>query len=294
MGTHPIFESDFDCLTDMLCRTIYSIRKRALSVLKGNRDRFGGLNVYSYENENASDFPESLQMSLEEWKQTGIRGTWFHVSGAQTAWIPHLVENGFQFHHAKNETAVLTRWLPEDESSGIPEYPHTYLGVGTITINEKNEILVIKEKVRFYNNWKFPGGYVDRGENILDAAVREVKEETGVQTEAIGLVGFRHVLPQKDIPFPPFKCADIYAICALRPTGDETIVRQEREVSEAEWLPVDEFLEKGSTHNTHFLNAYLKAKEQNIIVTPHDFSMKYGNADRHMLMYFNDFMNSSS
>ena len=66
---------------------------------------------------------------------------------------------------------------------------------------------MIKEKVRFYNNWKFPGGYVDRGENILDAAVREVKEETGVQTEAIGLVGFRHVLPQKDIPFPPFKCA---------------------------------------------------------------------------------------
>ena len=101
----------------------------------------------------------------------------------------------------------MTRWLPEDESSGIPEYPHTYLGVGTITINDKNELLVIKEKVRFYNNWKFPGGYVDRGENILDAAVREVKEETGVQTEAIGLVGFRHVLPQADIPFPPFKCA---------------------------------------------------------------------------------------
>ena len=87
---------------------------------------------------------------------------------------------------------------------------------------------------------------------------------------------------------------DIYAICALRPTGDETIVRQEREVSEAEWLPVDEFLEKGSLHNTHFLNAYLKAKDQNVIISPHDFSMKYGNADRHMLMYFNDILDSSS
>ena len=41
------------------------------------------------------------------------------------------------------------------------------MGVGTITMNDKNEILAIKEKVRFYNNWKFPGGYVDRGENIL-------------------------------------------------------------------------------------------------------------------------------
>ena len=203
----------------MLSRTIYSIRNRALSVLKGNRDRFGGLSVFSSENENASDFAESLRNSLEEWKATGIRGAWFHVSGAHTAWIPHLVENGFQFHHAKNETAVLTRWLPEDESSGIPEYPHTYLGVGTITINDKNEILVIKEKVRFYNNWKFPGGYVDRGENILDAAVREVKEETGVQTEPIGLVGFRHVLPQQDIPFPPFKCAGKHLTHAAKVTN---------------------------------------------------------------------------
>ena len=87
---------------------------------------------------------------------------------------------------------------------------------------------------------------------------------------------------------------DIYAICALRPTGDLTIVRQEREVSEAEWLPVDEFLEKGSSHNTHFLNAYLKAKEENIIVSAHDFSMKYGNADRHMLMYYNNYLETNS
>ena len=35
-------------------------------------------------------------------------------------------------------------------------------------------------------------------------------------------------------------------ICALRPTGSQEIVRQEREVSEAVWLPMDEFLKNGS------------------------------------------------
>ena len=44
----------------------------------------------------------------------------------------------------------------------------------------------------------------------MDAAVREVKEETGVETEPVGIVGFRHVLPQVDIPFPAHGCSDIY------------------------------------------------------------------------------------
>ena len=86
------------------------------------------------------------------------------MSDDETRWISDLLENGFTFHHAKGSTAVLTRWLPEGESSGIPEYPSLYIGVGTITINDKNEILCIKEKVRWYNNWKFPGGYVDKKE----------------------------------------------------------------------------------------------------------------------------------
>ena len=37
-------------------------------------------------------------------------------------------------------------------------------------------------------------------------------------------------------------------ICALKPKagGNKTIVKQEREISEADWIPVDDFLEHGS------------------------------------------------
>ena len=37
--------------------------------------------------------------------------------------------------------------------------------------------------------WSFPSGYVDRGESVEDAAVRETKEETGLDVKITGLLG---------------------------------------------------------------------------------------------------------
>jgi ADP-ribose pyrophosphatase YjhB (NUDIX family) len=48
------------------------------------------------------------------------------------------------------------------------------------------------------DNWALPGGAIDLGESLTDAAIRETKEETGIDTEITGLVGIytnpRHVI----------------------------------------------------------------------------------------------------
>merc|ERR1712091_276535 len=89
---------------------------------------------------------------------------------------------------------MLTHWLPEGESNPLPGYTSHSLGVGAVVINEHNQILVVQEKsgpAAGIDFWKYPTGMVDAGEDAAMAAVREVKEETGVDAEIVQLVAFR-------------------------------------------------------------------------------------------------------
>ena len=54
-----------------------------------------------------------------------------------------------------------------------------------------NEVLIIDRKLK-YPGWSFPGGHVERGESICDCAVREVKEETGLEVSNLKNCGVVH------------------------------------------------------------------------------------------------------
>lgn len=65
----------------------------------------------------------------------------------------------------------------------------TYI-VACVLINEKNEVLMIQEaKKSCAGKWYLPAGRMECGETIVDAAIREVLEETGLNIEVTTLLG---------------------------------------------------------------------------------------------------------
>ena len=63
------------------------------------------------------------------------------------------------------------------------DYPRPALTVDLVLVTREDRprvLLIKRKKDPFAGTWAFPGGFVDEGERLIDAAVRELKEETGL------------------------------------------------------------------------------------------------------------------
>ncbi|XP_011494321.1 PREDICTED: nucleoside diphosphate-linked moiety X motif 6 [Ceratosolen solmsi marchali] len=245
------FTKTTDRLNMQVVKLLFTTMTQPLYKFRGQSDRYDGITVDSkLEPCEAEIFSKRLEVSLDQWIKDKRRTVWFQVDLSQSYWIPELIKRGFKFHHAKEDRAMLYRWLSNIEMSNVPPYAHTNIGVGAVVLNDKTkEILVVKDKHGIStSNWKLPGGYIELEEDIAHAAEREVVEETGVIAKFKCLLAIRHT------HYSTFGCSDIYTICCLVPQTFN-IVKCHREISECQWMKLEEFITHPHVHSNNRLLA---------------------------------------
>ena len=223
--------------------------------------------------EDPSEFRRLLRSSLDAWTSEGYKVVWLEIPLAKSALVPIAAEAGFEYHHAESEYVLMTLQLVE--GSYIPPYATHYIGAGAVVLNERGEILVVSERYRMGSSrgpgYKLPGGALHPGEHLVDGAVREVLEETGVHARFESLACFRHWHGYR------YDKSDIYFVCRLSALSTE-ITRQEEEIAECLWMPVEEFLAEDSGIHT-FNRSIVRAALDNPGMVPSEME-GYGDAER--------------
>ncbi len=72
------------------------------------------------------------------------------------------------------------------------------VGVGAVVIKENTVLMIKRGKPPRAGHWSLPGGGQELGETVFEGAVREIKEETGVDIEVLGLIDVIDSISRKD------------------------------------------------------------------------------------------------
>lgn len=81
------------------------------------------------------------------------------------------------------------------------EYPdRPIIGVGALVVEDGKILLVRRATEPLKGEWSLPGGVVEVGETLEQAVLREVREETGIETVVRGdsIAVFERIMPDND------------------------------------------------------------------------------------------------
>ena len=199
----------------------------------------------AYEGCGLGAFEARLEALEGTWRSERQLSGWLALPLALARFAEAAGARGYALHHAEGGHMVLYKWFGEGEDK-VPPYGNTQVGCAGFVVNEKNEILVVKEWQSANNgesrlpspHWKLPGGMADRGESFLECAARETLEETGVECRAVSVLGLWH---RHNVP--PWAKSDVYCVVRLEPVGSTDIRVDPEEISACAWYDAAAFAE---------------------------------------------------
>lgn len=114
-----------------------------------------------------------------------------------------------------------------------PSCPEPMIGVGGLLFNRHNQVLLIKrDKAPAQGLWSVPGGKLEAGESLIECCRREIKEETGLDVEAISIVA----VVERRIENFHYVIVD-FLVELLNEQNDIPVASSD--VSEARWIGLD-------------------------------------------------------
>ncbi|MDN4526815.1 NUDIX hydrolase [Fictibacillus fluitans] len=130
-----------------------------------------------------------------------------------------------------------------------------WLAAAGLVIQDGKWLMVKKNYGGLKGKWSIPAGFVNAGETVDEAAAREVKEETGITSKPVGILGVRTGVINHEI-------SDNMVIFLLKPTGG-SLIPQDREIEEVKFLHPEELREDPAT--SVMVHHFLKEKEASLL-----------------------------